>query len=177
MNYGEIQAIFQLAVGLNIGVYALKDISLSGDSMITTNYNYMRLSMDRRAAELKRIESNPERQMYDDLLSVLNEKVVDRWAKTNKYKQEWSKFVTISTFATGIMAFISLYFLFITSYKYTEAASCFTIFFAYFVYAPGVATIGFHLLIRYLSGSFEAGQVNIDQELLKIDRFILDKSV
>ncbi|MCF4130053.1 hypothetical protein [Methylobacterium sp. SyP6R] len=176
MTYGELQAVFQLAVGLNIGVYALKDISFSTTSMASKDYNYVRLSIDVRAAKLKRIESSPERKEYDDLLSMINEKIVDRWAKSKKFNESWGEFIRYSTVATGITAFIALYYLFMTSYKYTNHAPGFIKFMAYLVYLPGIMTIGFHLLVRRLNKSFEAEQESIDQEILKIDRFVVNKS-
>ncbi|ACB28394.1 hypothetical protein [Methylobacterium radiotolerans] len=168
MTYGEMQAVVQLAVGLNVGLYALKELSLPYVLRQRKGLVSLRMALGEAKEIVATIADRIERENKTKDLSRISGRIMRVWRKSTNLQNELDKFLKFMNWCSGISAGISLCVLFYTAHNYGHEADNLIVAIVYLCYLTIPVGVLINLLARHRGGGLLQEQDSIYQDLSRI---------
>ncbi|BCM87917.1 hypothetical protein [Methylobacterium indicum] len=151
MKYGEVQAIVQLAVALNVGVFALKELAVP---YFNDKIQYLERFCSHTIVRCREKVENSNSPFKSAMLAKIFDMTIEKSeelkiAKANRDTTVWH--IQMVATAGIIGAVLSLYMLYHTSVYYNEVVPYYFTLTLIFIYLPIVLGTGFLLLARLIA--------------------------
>ncbi|MEN3214014.1 hypothetical protein PUR23_28955 [Methylorubrum populi] len=165
MTYGEIQAVVQLAVGLNVGLYALKELSLPYVLRQRKDLGSLKMALGEAKETVATIADRAERESKTRELNRILGRITRVGRRSTKLRDELDGFLKFMNWWSGMSACISLIILFYTAHNYGHETNDLIVAIIYLCYLTLPIGVLINLLARHRGGGLLQEQNDIYQEL------------
>ena len=136
LEYGHAQAIIQLSIANNIGIYALKDISIPYLIGKRKELASLRELIGEKQEAVKLIEDYDVRNNKEKQLDELTRRLLDVWKKSSNLRDGYNTFIERIVVGSGVMALTGLALLFHSAYYYGDRIDDRILLLIYILYLP-----------------------------------------
>ena len=165
MTYGEVQAIVQLSVALNVGIFALKELSIPYLTRQKNDFASIRADIGEARGLIEQI---PDISLQEEKMrqwNILFGKVMSIWPRSTQLRRGLDFFIFCMSVAAGIATVLGLWMLYDTSQYYSEKIPNHFLPVLFLCYAPLLIGAAINVFARFMGYRLMREQRSIQQEL------------
>jgi len=168
MTYSEVQAIVQLSVGLNVGIFALKELSIPYLTRQRNDFASLRAYLGEAKELIVQIPTIETREEKLQHWNILFRKVMRIWPQSTSIRRGLDHFIFFMSVAAGIAAVLGLWMLYDTSQYYSQQIPNHFLPTVSLCYAPLLIGAAINIYARFMGYRLMREQKSIQQELSKL---------
>ena len=169
MKYGEIQAVVQLCVALNVGIFALRDLAVPFyDRQLAALEGFHEQALKRRVL-VDRDKGDAHRSAKLKAISEISDEAFGYMKKMKEIRINLDENILRMSISGAIFAGLSLWMLFRTAAYYNNELpnyEYYSLLMFYFVFIFSVGIFGFARIMAYGMGRY------VRRSQIKLDRAI-----
>lgn len=168
MKCGEIQAVVQLAVAINLGIYAIKDLSVPYLLRQRAQLNDLRALLNEKLDNLTKMDHSSVGKERKDEFECINRRISSVYRKSTHTWDLLESYNLGTVSAASICFFMSIYCLFHTAYFYNEQAPYWLIYATYISYFSVTVPTSINIWCRYRGWKLIREQNMIRNDISKL---------